>query len=99
LEAIKIMIKLSTGVEVSESTVISALKKAGISVEPKHVFEAGDVAYYGGRTHLPSEWRFIVSVDGKLRAINRWGSEATVGQGSFEACGYKYTGRLTNIVK
>jgi hypothetical protein len=29
------MIKLSTGVEISEDTVISALKKAGISVEPK----------------------------------------------------------------
>lgn len=31
------MIKLSTGVEVSEETVVNALKAAGISVELKHV--------------------------------------------------------------
>jgi len=92
------MIKLSTGVELSEDTVISALKKAGISVEPKHVFKAGDVAYYGGKTHLSTEWRFIVLIDGKLCAINRWGSVSSTGQESFEACGYKYVGRLSDMI-
>lgn len=60
------MIKLSNGVEISEDTVVSALKKAGISVEPKpklkqvkiHCFRASKLTsisypYYLGCVRTP----------------------------------------------
>ena len=99
LKGIK-MIKLSTGVEVSEETVISALKKAGISVEPKHIFRAGDVAIPGTST----DWRFIINVGGHLRSVNKNGFEQGVyepgkGQEHFEKYNYKYVGRQSDLIR
>ncbi len=88
------MIKLSSGVELSESTVISALKKAGISVEPKHVFEVGDIATRYG------EWRFIVKIDGKLTSVGENGyTSGSYDQKDFEYHCYKYVGRQSDILK
>ena len=93
------MIKLSNGVEISEDTVISALKKAGINVEPKHVWEAGDVAYiYGDKS--PSCWRLIVLINGKLYSINQLGYKQGNGtQEYFGRSGYKFVGKQKNILK
>lgn len=90
------MITLSNGVELSESTVVSALKKAGISVEPKpkkHIFKAGDVA-----RNEDGEWRLIVRVCGTLYGIDKRGLRQGSGQGHFEALGYKYVCKLSDTV-
>ena len=93
------MIKLSNGVELSEETVISALKKAGIEVnppEPGHEFRPGDVAYFDGY-ECPECWRFItvglksVSSDGFING------EGT--QEYFHKNNYKYAGRMTDLIK
>lgn len=91
------MIKLSTGVEISEDTVISALKKAGISVEPKHIWCAGDVAYKN-RIKIPDNWRLIVSVNGELLSVNYHG---IVGAKSvyFGLNGYQYAGKQRDLLK
>lgn len=90
------MIKLSNGVEVSEDTVVSALKKAGISVEPKHVFEAGDVAI----SDTYDEVRIIVKGgDGTLNAVNINGYWMSRGQSSFESFNYRYIGKLIDLLK
>lgn len=93
------IIKLSNGVEISEETVVNALKKAGISVEPKHVFNAGDVAKVFGNTS-PGSWRLIASIDGKLYSINQLGYKQGDGtQQYFEHNGYKFVGRQQDILK
>lgn len=94
------MIKLSSGVELSEDTVVAALKKAGISVEPKHVFEAGDVAYFDGVETDPN-WRLIANVGGTLYAINKNGENASghANQSYFETWNYKYVGRQEDLLK
>lgn len=89
------MIKLSTGVEISEDTVVSALKKAGISVEPKHVFEAGDVAVNEGEADI---WRFIIRIDGRLCGVDRHGFNNGKGQKYFEAHNYKFVGKLSDTI-
>lgn len=96
------MIKLSTGIEISEDTIISALKKAGISVEPKHVFSRGDIAYahngvkYGKNK---SDWRFIVQLDGKLHGFDRWGNySGSCGQVQFESNNYEYAGKQVDLL-
>ncbi len=95
------MIKLSTGVEISEDTVISALKKAGINVEPKHIFKAGDVAYAGQES--PANWRLISLINHKLYGINQngilQGSLTVGGQDHFDAFDYKYVGRQSDLLK
>lgn len=87
------MITLSNGVEISEDTVVSALKKAGINVEPKHIFKTGDVAEseYGG-------WRLIVKIDSELVSIDESGYEQSKNQAQFEDNGYKYVGKLIDLV-
>lgn len=94
------MIKLSTGVEVSEETVISALKKAGISVESKYVFKAGDVAYneINGKSHSSDDWRFIVNIDGKLCSICAPGTLQGWEQKYFERNNYVYAGRQSDLL-
>jgi len=102
------MIKLSSGVELSEDTVVAALKKAGISVEPrrsptasvpKHIFKAGDVAYYGGIESL-GNWRFIVSAGGKLYAIGSNGlPTGSYSQKDFEYHHYKYAGKQYDLLE
>lgn len=93
------MIKLSNGVELSEDTVVSALKKAGINVEPKHIFEAGDVAYVGSMKS-PYDWRLIFSFTGSLYSVNQAGYKQGDGtQGYFERNHYKYVGRQINLLK
>ena len=96
------MIKLSNGVEISEDTVVSALKKAGISVEPKpkHIFQAGDVAYLGGYKELGC-LRFIVKLNGKLHSLYRNGycASGDVNQDYFERYNYRYAGRLEDFLK
>lgn len=90
------MIKLSNGVEISENTVVSALKKAGISVEPKpkkHIFSAGDMA-----KNDMGLWRLIVRISGKNYSVDRYGTYQGQGQGHFEALDYKYVGKLSNTV-
>lgn len=87
------MIRLSNGVEISEDTVISALKKAGISVEPKpkkHIFKAGDVVEpsWGGR-------RVIVDVYGVLHAVDKNGSRSS---STVQSCNYQYVGRLSDMI-
>ena len=69
------LIRLSNGVEISEDTIVAALEKAGIETklpETKHIFEAGDVAYVDG-TNKCQDWRLIVSINGKLKSVNRNG--------------------------
>jgi hypothetical protein len=93
--------ELSNGVEISEDTVINALKKAGISVEPPkpyYVFKAGDVAYYGS-DRVSSNWRFIVKIKDDLYGINQCGVSCSIGQSDFEECNYRYAGRLANLLK
>lgn len=95
------MIKLSTGTEVSEDTVVSALKKAGINVEPpkpKHIFQAGDVARskYG-------YWRLIIKINGKLYAVDKYGyvmgeHSSKIGQEHFEEFGYKFIGKQSDLI-
>lgn len=93
------MIKLSNGVEISEDTVVSALKKAGISVEPKpkkHVFEAGDVVEPPWK-----EKRIIIKVGGDLRAFGLDGRQRASqysGIKNFDGCNYKYVCKLSDIV-
>ena len=100
LKGIK-MIKLSDGVEISEDTVISALKKAGISVELKHIFQRGDIAYneVGSKVHNSEDWRFIVSVNGWLCSVDKNGVLQGWGQKYFENCNYKYVGRQSDLLK
>ena len=91
------LIKLSNGVEISEDTIVAALEKAGIETkppEPKHIFEAGDVAI----TEY-AEWRFIVRVDGKTYSVNKNGLRCSTGQKDFDYYGYKFVGRLKNLLK
>lgn len=94
------MIKLSNGVEISEDTVVAALKAAGINIEPvkpEHIFEVGDVANTpdGG-------WRFIVLIDSKLIAVNQngivQGSGSNGGQNHFEAFNYKFVGKQSDLL-
>lgn len=93
------MIKLSTGVEISENTVINALQKAGISVElPKHIFQAGDVAKANG------EWRFIVKFEDVLYSVDKYGNQlrgitTKSGQDHFVTYNYKYVGRQSDLLK
>lgn len=71
------MIKLSSGVEISEETVVAALKKVGIETEPskpKHIFEAGDVA-----TTKYENWRFVIRIDGKIQSVNKYGFSCSTG--------------------
>ena len=84
------MIRLSNGVEISEDTVVAALKKAGISVEPKHVFKAGDVAEpsWGGR-------RIIVRINNTLHAVNLNGLRCS---SLVQKSGYKYIGKLSDMM-
>ena len=89
------MIKLSNGTEISEDTVISALKKAGISVEPKHIFQAGDVATSGTTTY----WRFIIQVDGKLYSVGKNGYVCGTGQDCFTENEYKFVGRQSDLLR
>lgn len=93
------MIRLSTGVELSEDTVVSALKKAGIRVEPKHVFEAGDVAYNSSIKDLYS-WRLIFRCNGGLYSINQAGTKQGDGsQEYFEHNHYRYVGRQKDLLR
>lgn len=95
------MIKLSTGVEISEDTVISALKKAGISVEPKHVFNKGDVAYNetNNKIDKPKDWRLIVGVNGKLCSVDSYGILQGWEQKYFERNNYVYAGRQLDLLE
>jgi len=93
----KTMITLSTGVEISEETVISALKKAGISVEPKHIWKAGDVAYRRGIQNL-NNWRLIVRINGELLSINHCGAVRTNSK-YFDIYDYKYAGRQSDLLE
>ena len=92
------MIKLSNGVELSESTVISALKKAGINVEPKHIFRAGDVVNCG--CYHKSKRIIIRQSDGKLIAIDEDGTQRDGNDGvnNFSNCNYTYIGRLSDMM-
>ena len=94
------MIKLSNGVEISEDTVVSALKKAGITVEPKHIFKAGDVAYVG-HTKSPYDWRLIFRCDDrKLYSVNQAGNKQGDGsQEYFERNHYNYVGRQLTLLR
>jgi len=99
------MIKLSSGVEISEQTVLSALQSAGIEVKPKHIFESGDVAYYGGR-ESKDDWRFMVRINGKLYSVNLGGAEAALfnhnlnhSQKYFERNNYKFAGKLRDLIE
>ena len=60
------LMKLSNGVELSEETVISALKAKGINVEPRHEFVAGDVAFISGKKSLDG-WRLIIKNGKSMR--------------------------------
>lgn len=92
------MFKLSNGVEISEETVISALKKSGICVEPKHVWAPGDVAYVDGDANYPVSWRLIISINGELKAANQLGwVQGDGSQKYFERNGYKFVGRQLRI--
>ena len=93
------MIKLSTGIEVSEETVISALKKVGINVEPKHVFAKGDIAQVFGNKS-PGGWRLIISHGSGLRSVNQCGFIQGDGtQEYFEYNGYKFVGRQKDLLE
>lgn len=91
------MIKLSNGVELSEDTVVSALKKAGINVEPKRVFKYGDVVA-AGMTGI----RIIINTyAGVLIAVDKHGVQRgndADKDGRFRDCGYKYVGRLSDMI-
>lgn len=96
------MIKLSNGVELSENTIVAALEKAGINVEPvkpKHIFKPGDVAK---RDNL---WRLIISFKGTLYAVDKYGTvqgvnnlDSEQGQAHFEKYDYKYIGRQSDLL-
>ena len=98
------MIKLSNGVELSEDTVVAALKKAGIETnppKPKHIFEAGDVAYYKGIPR-PFNWRLIIIVNDKLKSVDRTGYVYNFSEDSqehFERYGYEFIGKLEDLLK
>lgn len=92
------MIKLSNGVEISEDTVVSALKKAGINVEPKHIFETGDVAYCEGKIDSDN-WRLIVEIHRILYSVDNAGNYIIQGQAAFETYNYKYIGKLKDLLK
>jgi hypothetical protein len=93
------LIKLSNGVEISEETVVIALEKAGIETKSKHIFEAGDVAYIDG-INIPSDWRLIISVEGRLRSVNQNGYVQGNGtQQYFENNHYQYYDRQEDLLK
>jgi len=90
------LIKLSNGVEISEDTIVAALEKAGIETkppEPKHIFEAGDVAKSEG------EWRIIIKVKGELQSFTTDGYYINGGQTKFEQFNYQFVGKLENLLK
>lgn len=62
------MIKLSTGVEISEDTIISALKKAGINTEPPEPKFGDFVKYRGGDVRI-----WLYDRTGKLCAFDNIG--------------------------
>lgn len=65
------MIKLSNGVEVSEETVVNALKKAGITTEPVHIFKPGNICFYtSGNKREKSNWRMIVKTKEGIGAVD-----------------------------
>lgn len=91
------LIKLSNGIEISEDTIMSALKKVGIGTnlpEPtKYIFRAGDIA-----KNKHGKWRLIVSVGGILLSVDEDGRELlTSGQEKFEHYGYQFIGRLKDL--
>lgn len=90
------MIRLSNGVEISEDTVVSALKKSGISVKPKpkHIFEAGDVA-----KHPYLGLRIILNIGEKLKSFDQDGCYLSTGQEEFDNESYKYVGKLRDLLK
>jgi len=93
------MMKLSNGVEISEDTVVSALKKVGINVEPskpKHIFKAGDMAKSG---NFSNSKRIILLISGLLRSFDLDGYPQSTGQNQFESCGYEFIGKLTDFIK
>lgn len=93
------MIELSNGVEISEDTVVSALKKAGISVEPKHVFRAGDVVKTNWE--LDSKRIIIHVYGGNLIAVDIHGSQHgsdADSDGKFRGCHYEYVGKLSDMI-
>jgi hypothetical protein len=96
------MITLSNGVELSEETVVAALKSQGIDVEPKpkkHQFRVGDVAYHSG-VKCPINWRLIVNLNGKLTSVGSRGyNSGSRGQKDFERHNYKFVGRQENLLK
>ena len=93
------MIKLSTGVELSEDTVVSALKKVGINVEPEHIFKAGDVAET--KWSEDTERIIVHTYDGNLIAVDTDGHQRgndKDNDGRFRDCHYKYIGRLSDML-
>ena len=90
------LIKLpSSGVEISEDTILSLMRNAGIKTEPpKHIFKKGDVA----KTTFGT-WRIIISYNGLLYSVDENGDVLVRGQDKFEEIGYEYVGRLKEMVK
>jgi len=92
------MIKLSNGVELSEDTVVSALKKSGIKVEPEHIFRHGEIVEnrYGDK-------RILVRVNGKLQSIDKNGycmgdEQNGIDQKHCQDYGYKCIGKLKDMI-
>lgn len=82
-------------VELSKETT-DRLRKELIKPEP-YKFKAGDIAYYGGRSD-PCNWRLIISVNGVLTAIGRFGQIRASEQKDFDNCSYKKADELKNLV-
>lgn len=92
------MIRLSNGVEISEDTVINALEEAGISTTPKHIFEAGDVAYIYENNNSVN-WRLIISIHRKLKSVNQFGwIQGDGSQEYFKNNHYKYAGKQKDLL-
>lgn len=84
------------GVELSEDTVRNALKKAGISLEKKHEWKAGDMAFLDGDFRLIGctnyRW-FSLCQNGNTRTHNKPNTN------HFDNFEYKYIGRFEDMVK
>jgi len=85
------------GREISEETVIEALKKHCNFEEKfkeKYIFQAGDIA-----VNCNKEKRIIVGTCGRLVSIDANGNEQSKSQQSFESWGYEKIGKLKDLLE
>jgi len=86
------------GKDLSEETIKKACEAYGISFEKKHIFEAGDLAINGNK-----DFRLICKKDDYISDCisfdTKTGIFCGLGQGYFESFGYKYIGKIQEVIE